>query len=59
MPFYLSSGNKRSELIEIREGTYTPASLAREIQSQLRQDRILGTRSIRVEVEEQGLQFIF
>ena len=56
--FYLSSGNKRSELIEIREGTYTPASLAREIQSQLRQDRILGTRSIRVEVKEQGLQFI-
>ena len=53
--FYLSSGNKRSELIEIREGTYTPASLAREIQSQLRQDRVLGTRSIRVEVKEEGL----
>jgi flagellar hook-associated protein 2 len=56
--FYLSSGNKRSELIEIREGTYTPASLAREIQSQLRQDRVLGTRSIRVEVKEESLQFI-
>ena len=56
--FYLSSGNKRSELIEIREGTYTPASLARELQSQLRQERVLGTRSIRVEVKEEGLQFI-
>jgi flagellar capping protein FliD len=56
--FYLSSGNKRSELIEIREGTYTPATLAREIQSRLRQDRVLGTRSIRVEAKEGGLQFI-
>ena len=55
---YVTSSNKRSEKIELREDIYTPASLAREIQSKLRDDRVLGTRSIRVEAKNGRLQFV-
>jgi flagellar capping protein FliD len=55
--FYLTSGNRRSEKIELRQDVYNLASLAKEIQGKLREDKVLGKRGIRVEAKDGQLQF--
>ena len=43
------NSGRRSEEIELRKDEYTPASLAKHIQSKIADDKVLGKRGIRVE----------
>lgn len=48
---------RSSEPIKIQEDLYTPTTLARAIQSELANDRVLGKRRIRVTAEDSRLKF--
>ncbi len=55
---FVTADGRKSDAITLREDVYTPASLAKSIQSKLADDKKLGKRRIRVIEEDGKLQFI-
>lgn len=55
---FVTADGRSSEVIKLREDRYTPQALARAIQTQIAEDRVLGKRLIRVIADDDKLQFI-
>ena len=55
---FVTADGRSSEAIKIREDFYTPTTLARAIQSEIANDRVLGKRRIRVTADDGRLKFI-
>ncbi|MBF0349816.1 MAG: flagellar filament capping protein FliD [SAR324 cluster bacterium] len=55
---YILADGRKSDAIELRNDVYSPASLARELQSKLTNDKKIGKRRVRVEEDNGRLKII-
>jgi hypothetical protein len=56
--FSIISGGRSSDPLKLRHDTYSPSSLAKQIQNRISDDKVLGRRGIQVRAEDGRLKIV-